>query len=413
VDQQTPKAAPDLRDDGSTPWRLLLLLMSMTAIGSMSLNILVPAVPHLVKVLASDTETIQLTISLYMFGLALAQLFTGPLSDRFGRRPVILCGFSLATLASLAAIAASNAPVLIAARFLQAIGGATGVAVGRAIVRDLFGRERSAQMIGLIASAMAVAPMIAPFIGGLLETAFGWEAIFLFAAAASFGVLVWSWRTLPETRGTTTLDEARGSMALHVRHLFSSSRFYGYVLGAAFGSGAFFVFVGAGPHVIISIMQRSPTAYGLWFIPTAFGYILGNFITSRLSVRHGIDRMLWWGAVVELIGAILGVAVIPWINADGPLVLVAASTIMGVGNGIMLPNTIAGAVSIRPQAAGTASGTLGFIQMSFGALTAQLAGYLVSSAFSATPMLLHMLFMGVGCVLIFPLFLRSPAPAAK
>jgi DHA1 family bicyclomycin/chloramphenicol resistance-like MFS transporter len=407
MEQRTPVRASPPRDDGSTPWRLLALLMSMTAIGAMSLNILVPAVPHLAEVLASDKETIQLTISLYMLGLAFAQLFTGSLSDRFGRRPVILAGFSLATFASLAAIAASNAPGLIVARFLQAIGGATGVAVSRAIIRDMFGRERSAQMIGLIASAMAVAPMIAPFIGGLLDAAFGWEAIFLFAATASFGVLVWSWRMLPETRHAATPGEERGSLGRNLRTLFTSPRFYGYIFSAAVGSGAFFVFVGAGPHVIISIMQRSPAAYGLWFIPTAGGYILGNFITSRLSVRHGVDRMLWWGALIELAGGIMGVAMLPLIDVYGPPGLVIAATVMGVGNGIMLPNAIAGAVSIRAQAAGTASGLLGFTQMSFGALTTQLAGHLVVGAASATPMLVHMLAMGVACVAVFIIFLRA------
>ena len=124
MEQLTPKAAPP-KDDGTTPWRLLILLMTMTAIGAMSLNILVPAVPKLVQALASDTETVQLTISIYIFGLATAQLFTGPLSDRFGRRPVLLFGFSLTTLAGLAAIFAPNAPTLIALRFLQAIGGAS------------------------------------------------------------------------------------------------------------------------------------------------------------------------------------------------------------------------------------------------------------------------------------------------
>ena len=215
------------KDDGTTPWRLLALLMTMTAIGSMSLNILVPAVPRLVQILASDTETVQLTISIYVFGLAIAQLFTGPLSDRFGRRPVILAGFSIATLASLGAIAMSNAPGLIAMRFLQAIGGATGVAIGRAIIRDLFGRERSAQMIGLVASAMAIAPMTAPLIGGLLEAAFGWESIFIFAASASFIVLVWAWHTLPETRAELAPGIEPDTFRQNIGTLFRNPRFVG------------------------------------------------------------------------------------------------------------------------------------------------------------------------------------------
>ena len=223
----------------------------------------------------------------------------------------------------------------------------------------------------------------------------------------------WSWRTLPETHLPRAQAKIRAGLIAILEPCSPVSATIGYILGAAFGCGAFFVFVGGGTHVIISIMQRSPAEYGLWFIPTAGGYVLGNFITSRLSVRHGIDRMLWWGAVIELIGAIGGVAALPLINAHGPLGLVIAATVMGVGNGIMLPNAIAGAVSVRPQAAGTASGILGFTQMSFGALTTQLAAHLVVGAASATPMLLYMLFMGVGGVALYGLLLRSPKPVSQ
>lgn len=385
----TPHAA--LREDGTTPWRLLALLMTMTAIGSMSLNILVPALPRLVEVLASDTETVQLTISLYLLGLAIAQLFTGPLSDRFGRRPVILAGFALATLASLGAIAMSNAPGLISMRFLQAIGGATGVAIGRAIIRDLFGRERSAQMIGLVASAMALAPMAAPLVGGLLESAFGWESIFMFAATASFIVLIWTWRTLPETRAQLVPGVERDTFGKNIGTLFRSPRFVGYILCAAFSCGGFFVYVGAGPHVIITMMHGTPAQYGLWFIPTAIGYIIGNTITSRLSVRYGIDAMIWVGNLINLSGGGLALLLLPFTDTIGPLPIVAGATIMGMGNGLVLPNSIAGAVSIRPQAAGTASGLVGFTQMSIGAVTAQLAGHLIADASTPLPMVLQMI----------------------
>jgi DHA1 family bicyclomycin/chloramphenicol resistance-like MFS transporter len=398
---------PVLRDDGTTPWRLLALLMTMTAVGSMSLNILVPAVPRLAEVLSSSKETIQLTISLYMAGLALAQLFTGPLSDRFGRRPVILVGFALATCASLGAIVMSNAPGLIAMRFLQAIGGATGVAIGRAIIRDLFSRERSAQMIGMIASAMAVAPMIAPLIGGMLDTTFGWESIFLFTAAACFCVLTWTWWMLPETRRVSFDDVEHKGIGVNLKFLFSNARFIGYILSAALGCGAFFVYVGAGPHIIITMMDRSPTEYGVWFIPTACGYIIGNFITSRLSVRFGIDAMIFWGNVVNLVSGAAGFLLLPFVDTLGPLVIVAPATLMGAANGIILPNSIAGAVSIRPQAAGTASGLTGCAQMTFGALTTQFAGQIIAGTHSVAPALIAMFATAVACITVY-VFLLPP-----
>jgi MFS transporter, DHA1 family, multidrug resistance protein len=401
VDQTTPKQHPVLRDDGQIPWRLLALLMTMTAIGSMSMNILVPAVPRLASALKSDQETIQLTISLYMLGLAFAQLFTGPLSDKFGRRPVILAGFILTTGASLGAIAMSNAAGLIIARVFQAIGGAAGVAMGRAIIRDLFDRERSAQMISLVASAMAIAPMIAPLIGGFLDTTFGWEAIFAFSATAAFLVLGWTWWMLPETRRVSSEDIEHKGLWPNVRILFSNKRFIGYVLSAALGCGAFFVYVGAGPHVIITMMGRSPLEYGLWFIPTAGGYIIGNFITSRLSIRFGVDPMIFWGNIMNLVGIASGFMLLPFVDTVGPLVLVAPGTLMGLANGIVLPNSIAGAVSIRPQVAGTASGVTGFTQMSLGALTTQIAGHLVASASGPTPALMCMLATAVLCIAVY------------
>jgi len=374
---------------------------------------LVPAVPRLAVVFATSADIVQMTISLYVLGLALAQLVTGPLSDRFGRRPVLLCGFALAACASLAAIAMTSAAGLIVMRFLQAIGGATGVAIGRAIIRDMFGRERAASMIGLVASAMAVAPMVAPLIGGILDTLFGWQSIFVFAAAACLIVFVWTATLLPETSPQSVHGVAKESFTGNLRFLFTNPRFVGYVLTAAFGSGAFFVFVGGGPHVLITMMHRSPTEYGLWFLGVAGGYIIGNIITSRLSMRLGIDKTLWWGVLIELAGGLIGVAAVPLIDLIGPIAIVVPSFVIGVGNGVLLPNSIAGAVSIRPQAAGTASGFLGFTQMSFGALTAQLAGYVVANTHSALAFMIHMFLICAAGVVVFLTLIRSASPAEK
>jgi DHA1 family bicyclomycin/chloramphenicol resistance-like MFS transporter len=407
MDAPAPKhlLRPAVHADGRTPWRLLGLLMTMTAIGSMSLNILVPAVPRLAELFSADVEIIQLTISLYIVGLALAQLLSGPLSDQFGRRPVILAGFALATCASLGAIVASNAGLLILMRLLQAIGGATGIAIGRAIIRDLFGRERSAQMLSLVASAMAVAPMVAPLIGGILDKWFGWQAIFLFAASASLLVFAWTATTLPETRPQRS--EAQGGFFTDIRTLIFSGRYVGYVLSAALGCGAFFVFVGGGTHVVITVMHRSPTEYGAWFLMVSGGYILGNIITSRLSMRFGLDRMLWFGILVELAGAAIGIALMFAFDALGLLAVVAAPTLISVGNGMLLPNSIAGAVSVRPLAAGTASGLLGCTQMLFGAAMAQIAGHLAAGASSAWPIILQMALTTVGCALAYVVLLRK------
>ena len=288
----------------ATPWRLLALLMAMTAIGPATLNILVPALPGLVTRLASDTGTVQLTLSLYLLSLATAQLLLGPLSDRFGRRPVVLAGLALSVVASLAAIAASSIGALIGARVVQAVGASTGIVIGRAIIRDLYERDRAAAMIGLVTTAMVIAPMIAPLIGGILDTAFGWEAIFLFIAAFSGVVLLWALAVLPETR-PASVAQAPGMLMQEWRALIGNAKFHGYVLCGALGSAPFFTFLGGGPHVVVTLMGRTSAEYGVWFAVTSLGYMSGNFTASRLSQRFGVDAMILAGIVFELIGAAL------------------------------------------------------------------------------------------------------------
>ncbi len=374
---------------GTTPWRLLTLLMAMTAIGPATLNILVPALPHLVERLATDSGTVQLTLSLYLLSLASAQLLLGPLSDRFGRRPVVLAGLVLAVLAGLAAIAASSIGALIGARMLQAIGASTGIVIGRAIIRDLYERDRAAAMIGLVTTAMVVAPMIAPLIGGILDTAFGWEAIFVFIAGFSALVLVWAAAVLPETRPAAALE--RGTLLRDWGALLVNAKFHGYVLAGALGSAPFFTFLGGAPYVVVTLMGRSSAEFGLWFALTSFGYMSGNFTVSRLSLRFGIDAMILAGVAAELTGAGLTCALVATMPDAGPAIIFLPQFLISYGNGVLLPNAIAGAVSIRPQAAGTASGMIGFTQMALGAAATQIVSMLLAGAATAMPMALMML----------------------
>jgi DHA1 family bicyclomycin/chloramphenicol resistance-like MFS transporter len=375
----------DARRFEGTPWRLLLLLMAMTAIGPMSLNILVPSLPKLAATFATDTGTVQLTVSLYLVGFASAQLIIGPLSDRFGRRPVVLAGLSIMVLASATAMAASSVGALIAIRVVQAIGASAGVVIGRAIIRDLFTRDRAASMIGLVATVMVVAPMVAPLIGGTLDTLLSWEAIFTFLTLVGAIVLGWAVLALPETRVHDPANHD-GSFFTQTRRLIASGSFVGYVLCAALGSAPFFIFIGGAPHVVVSIMGRTSAEYGLWFIVTSFGYMLGNFSASRLAVRRGVDALIWWGILIEIVGAIVtAIAILLWPNG-GPATIFLPQVIVSFGNGMLLPNSIAGAVSVRPQSAGTASGITGFTQMGLGAVAAQLMGYVLAHATTALPM---------------------------
>ena len=385
-------ARPDAQ---RTPVRLLALLVAMAGVSSLSLNILVPAIPSLVTKFAADPGSVQLTISLYIMGLALAQLVFGPLSNRFGRRGVVLTGLALASIASTSAIFAGGIASLVGWRLLQSLGASSGQTIGRAIIRDLYERDRAASMIGLVTSVVVLMPMAAPLIGGILDTLFGWQSIFVFSAAVSGLVLAWAVIALPETRKIDAFPGERNRLAADLRALAASPRFFGYALCAGLGSAPFFSFLGGAPHVVVSMLGRTSAEYGLWFFIPSFGFMAGNFVVSRLATRLGIDAMIWWGIAFTVAGALLNLVVYIALPGWEMATIFLPQIIIGLGNGLLLPTAVAGAVSIRPQVAGTASGMTGFIQMTICAGAAQLAGHLVARSSDAIPMLLLILFFGI------------------
>jgi MFS transporter, DHA1 family, multidrug resistance protein len=403
MDAKTSPA--EMQSKLATPRHLLALLMAMTAIGPATLNILVPALPGLIKRLASDSGTVQFTLSLYLLSLATAQLLLGPLSDRFGRRPVVLAGLALNVAASLAAIAASSIGALIGARVVQAVGASTGIVIGRAIIRDLYDRDRAAAMIGLVTTAMVIAPMIAPLIGGILDTAFGWEAIFLFISALSGAVLLWAVLVLPETR-PASVAHTPGMLMQEWRALLGNAKFHGYVLCGALGSAPFFTFLGGGPHVVVTLMGRTSAEFGIWFVVTSLGYMGGNFTASRLSQRFGVDAMIMAGIVFELIGAGLTAGLVATMPDAGPAIIFLPQLVISYGNGLLLPNAIAGAISVRPQAAGAASGMTGFAQMASGAASTQVVTIVLAGATNAMPMAWMLLIMVVATGVAYGVLVR-------
>jgi DHA1 family bicyclomycin/chloramphenicol resistance-like MFS transporter len=289
---------------------------------------------------------------------------------------------------------------------LQAVGASAGVVVSRAIIRDLFDRNRAASMLGLVATVMAVVPTLGPLIGGLLEISFGWEAIFIFTAVTSALVVIWAAITLPETRGLNAPHGAQEGFFRDLAWLARNPRFAGYVLAGAFGSATFFAFLGGGAHVVVTLMGRSPAEYGAWFAMSSIGYIAGNFASSRLSTRYGIYRMIWAGIAIEIAGVWLSTLLAVFAQHWGPAIVFVPQMIVNVGNGLLLPGAIAGAVSVRPQAAGTAAGITGFTQMALGAAIAQYAGTLMAGSTSAVPLSILMDVLVVVLAASFALLVR-------
>src|ERR1700726_1339917 len=234
-----PPGAATGKTSDAPPRIMLLLLVAMTGVAPISLYMLVPALPVLATTFGRDISIAQMTVSLYMVGIACSQIIMGPLSDKFGRRPVLLAGLGLMVVASAACIFAETLPQLIAARFLQALGGATGMVVSRAIIRDLYSRERISSMISLVIAVMMIAQMLSPLTGGLLETAFGWRSIFYVITAASLVVAVAIALVLPETRRVRL---ASASFRRDVGGLLTSRAFIGYMLCQVLASQIIFAF---------------------------------------------------------------------------------------------------------------------------------------------------------------------------
>jgi DHA1 family bicyclomycin/chloramphenicol resistance-like MFS transporter len=381
---------------------LLVLLIAMASVGPLAVNIIIPAVPGLATSLEADPAAVQLTISLFFAGLATAQLVLGALSDRFGRRPVLITGFLITVVTSFAAAAATGIASLVAARTLQAFGASTGIVIGRAIVRDLYSRDRAASMLGWVTMSTVVIPMFGPLIGGLLDEWWGWRSIFWFIGLSALIVVAWAAVSLPETRP----PQAAAAMSFRQlgkesRALLSTPAFAGFALCAGMISGPYYAVLGGVPQVVITQMGRSPAELGVWFIMTSLGYMLGNYIAGRFSARFGIYAMIWWGLVIEFIACAGGVAMVPLADALGPLAIFAPITAIYIANGIALPSAIAGAVSVRPQAAGTASGVAGFTQMGCGALISQLMTYPMAGATTAMPLALAMLAIAIAGLAIY------------
>ena len=369
----------------ATSRSMLLLLVAMTGVAPISLYMLVPALPVLATTFGRDIGIAQMTVSLYMVGIACSQIIMGPLSDRYGRRPVLLAGLGLMVAASAACIFAETLPQLIAARFLQALGGATGMVVSRAIIRDLYSRERISSMISLVIAVMMIAQMLSPLTGGLLETAFGWRSIFYVITAASLAVAVAIALALPETRRFST---GGGGFRGDVGHLFTSRAFIGYVLCQVLASQIVFTFAAAGPYIVVMQMGRSSAEYGAWFATSGFAYLIGNLFCVRFAPRHSLERLIWFGLALQFLGALLNLI---WGIAGlnlAPSWLFGTQMLVMVANAFVMSNSAAGAISVRPEAAGTASGAMGFLQMGIGSLFSQFGAWL--GGHFATPLALNL-----------------------
>ena len=384
--------------DHRTPPHLTTLVL-LTGIAALNMSIFLPSLSAMTEYFGTDYAVMQLSISAYLATTAVLQLFIGPISDRFGRRKVVLGALIIFVAATLGALLATSVFWFLVFRMLQAVV-ASAMALSRAIVRDMVSQDEAASMIGYVTMGMAVVPLVGPMIGGALAEAFDWHAIFVFLTIAGAAVLTLCALDLGETvaeGGMPFRDQVRT-----YPELLRSPRFWGYALCSAFGSGAFFALLGGASFVASDLFGLSPFWSGFALGAPALGYAIGNYLTGRYSVRFGIDAMALAGSVVSFV-ALGGSLMLGLSGVEGPWFFFGACTFLGLGNGLMLPNATAGLISVRPHLAGTASGLGAAVMIGGGAALSQFAGAILSTETGTLPLQWLMLIVA-GLALVSILF---------
>ena len=374
---------------------MLLTLVAISAIGALPMNIFLPSLPGMAVEFGVDYAVMQLSVSAFLAVSAVLQLVCGPISDRFGRRPVVLGSFAIFLLATLGTLMAPSAGWFLFFRMIQAVI-TTGFVISRAVVRDMVPAEQAASMIGYVTMAMSLVPMAAPVLGGMLDEAFGWRASFAAMGLVGGAVLLLCWFDLFETARGGGIPMRQQVATYPV--LARSQRFWGYSLAATLSAGSFYAYLGGAPFVGRHVLHLSPAEVGYWFAAPSRGYALGNFTSARCSIRLGMNRMILIGALICTVSLTVALA-LDLLGHHEPLVFFGAVACMGIGNGMLLPNANAGLMSVRPELAGTASGLGGAMAVAGGAGLAALSGAFLHPGATAAPLLIIMAGSALGSVL--------------
>lgn len=360
------------RPDGLFVTALLTLL---AALGAISTDLYLPSLPGLARAFTADEAEVQLTLSLFLAGLAVGQLAYGPLSDRFGRRPILIAGLAIYVTASFACMLAPAIGFLIAARFLQAIGACVGLVLSRAVVRDVHGREGAARILSYLSAALAIAPLLGPILGGYFEVWFGWRANF--ALLVGYGIMTVAgvgW-FLPETNRHPDPGAMAPLRLLSTYAMLARERRYlGYVLSATFAYSGIFCFISGSSFVLIDMIGLAPDAYGYCFAAIVVGYIIGAVIAGKLARKVELRRLIAAGGAISATGGLLLVGLALAGAASVPSIILPAAIYM-LGTGLVLPNSLAGAIGPYPRSAGAAAALAGFLQMTIAALIGVAIGH--------------------------------------
>jgi DHA1 family bicyclomycin/chloramphenicol resistance-like MFS transporter len=392
--------------DRATPPHISTLVL-IAGLAALTMNIFLPSLSAMATHFNTSYAVMQLAVSGYLAGTAVLQLVIGPLSDLFGRRPVMLGSIALLALGTVVCLFAPNITVFMVGRIMQtAI--VAGFVLSRAIVRDMVPAGEAASMIGYVTMGMSLVPMVAPALGGVLNDAFGWQANFVVMLVYALICLILGWRDLGETnhhRSKSIGDQFRAWP-----ELVRAPAFWGYALTCGFASGIFYAFLGGAPFIGTVIYHLSPAMLGLQFMLLAAGYTVGNFISGRYASRIGLMRMITTGNLLSTLGVLISVILIA-LGSDSAFAFFGPLVLVGIGNGVTLPSANAGLVSVRPHLAGSASGLGGALYVGGGAGLSVLAGAVLDEQSGVMPVLLIMLASAVLAVVFTEMIRRTQKDA--
>ncbi|HTR86741.1 MAG TPA: multidrug effflux MFS transporter [Reyranella sp.] len=387
----------------------LWLLTLITFSGTLAMHIFVPALPEAERDIGATIGEMQLTMSVYIFGLAVGQLAYGPLADRFGRRPVLMAGLFLYALAGIAAALVPDVHSLIVARLLQALGGCAGLVIGRVIIRDTALPQEAARRLATMNLMVAIGPGAAPVIGGALASALGWRSIFIALAALGILNVLFSWRLLPETKEPAR-DARFSAVARNYGKLLVTPAFLGYAIGGGCATTSMYAFLGASPFIFVHQLHRPAYEVGIYPAIMVAGIWVGSMLATRLIPRLPIDRLAVWANVVSVLASLVFLAAV----LTGHLSVLAAMIpmfIFGAGAGVASPAALTQAVSVNPKVIGSASGLYGFSQMGVGAICTALVGMGADPALAAAVILAGAGVIGQMAFWIALRYRSAPTPA--
>lgn len=348
---------------------LIVLLAAIAASGPFAMNVYLPALPVIQAHFGATVPEMNTTVSVALLSFAVGILLFGPLSDRLGRRPAILGGLGVFALGSLLCLAAPTLEVLLAGRAVQSFGSAAGLVVARAMLGDLYAREKMARMLAYLTMVMVVGPTVAPLIGGAVTDAWGWKALFGVLLVANASVLGFTWRWLPETRAAQDRAGSMGALLGQSLGMLRQRAFLGFTVQAGVIYATFLAFISIVPYVMVEL-GHSSTEYGLWYLLLAGGYFIGNWWVTRVATRVGLRPLIVAGTTGQLVFAALGL-VLMLAGLWHPAAIFIPFAALAVAQGLALPNLNASAVALAPRTAGAASSMLGFSQQLIGAAAVQ------------------------------------------